>query len=99
MLLSPAAGMLPLYRGPLASPVREPDRFLGGADEGLRLVDGLLVFGLGHAVVNNATARLHIHSFVFDERGAQGNAGVHGSISGKIAHGAAIEAPSLRLEL
>src|SRR5436190_23093539 len=75
----------------LAPPVREPDRFLGCADEGLRLVDGLLVFGLGHAVVNNATARLHIHSFVFDERGAQGNAGVHGSVSGEIAHGAAIE--------
>src|SRR5579863_2261040 len=55
----------------------EAPGFFGGSEQCLCLVDAFLLFELRIGVSHDAGAGLHIHDAVFDERGAQHDAGIH----------------------
>src|SRR5437763_11951514 len=74
-------------------------RLLGGAEQGLRLVDALLLLEIRTRIRHDPGAGLHIHHAVLDERGAQHDAGVHLAGCGEIADRAGVEAALFLLEL
>src|SRR5208283_377332 len=51
---------------PLARRAREPPRFLGGAEQGLGLVDALLLFARRVRIGDDAGAGLDVHFAVLD---------------------------------
>src|SRR5215207_6546579 len=77
----------------------EADGLLGGPEQRLRLVDALGLLALGHAVINDAGARLDVPAAVLHEGGAQDDAGVHLTVRAEIADGAGIEAALVLLQL
>ncbi len=55
---------------PALGPCREADRLLGGAEQGLRLVDALALFGRRIGIIDDPSAGLNIHRSILDDRGA-----------------------------
>ena len=64
-----------------------------------RLVQRLLPFGLGHRVVDDAGAGLHVEHAVLQHRGADRDRGVHVVLEAHVADGARVDAAARRLEL
>ena len=62
----------------------KPARFFGSAEQSPRLVDAFLLLGGGIAIRDDAGAGLHVHGAVLDQRGAQGDAGVHVAVGVEI---------------
>ena len=55
---------------PALGPCREADRLLGGAEQGLRLVDAFALFGRRIGIIDDPSAGLNIHRSILDDRGA-----------------------------
>src|SRR5215208_5775066 len=72
---------------------------LGGAQQGLGLVDALLLLGLWIGIGDDACACLHVHHAVLHQRRSQHDGGIHLAGGGEIADGAGIKAALLFLQL
>ena len=79
-----------------ASQAGKTHGLIGGAEQGLGLVDAFLMLVFGNAVGDDAGAGLDIHLAVLDDGGAQHDAGVHVAIGGEIADAAGIDAALAR---
>src|SRR5262249_22048917 len=71
---------------------------LGGAEQGLGLVDAFLLLGFGVGIGDDAGAGLHVHGAVLDQGGTQDDAAVELASGGEIADRASIESALLLLE-
>src|SRR5947209_8604828 len=88
------------WRASLLPPLcraRKSPRLFGSPKQRLGLVDAFLLLegriGIGH----DAGTSLDVHHAVLDERGAQHDAGVQGTVSRKVADGARVESALLLL--
>src|SRR3954462_14283288 len=60
--------------------------FLRGSKQRFCFIDALLLLGFCIGIGNNASASLHVHHPILDERGAQSNTAVELAGGGEIAH-------------
>src|SRR3984893_2495139 len=77
---------------------REAERFLGGAEQGLRLVDAFALFGGRIGIIDDSRAGLHMHRPILDNGGAQDNARVPLARGAEIADAAAIDSALVGFE-
>src|SRR5215472_8665310 len=64
---------------------------IGGTKQRHRLVDAFLLLELGFRIGDDTGARLYIHHAVFEQRRAQGDAGIHLFAGRKISDAASVE--------